>query len=146
MVQQLKTKIEKLPLRIIGFCCNNALNSFDYVISPLRRGRFLLEPSVKIVQLPCSSKVETLGIIKAFESGANGIFVLGCPEGKCHLLNGNHRARKVVEYTKILLDEIGIEKNRLEMFQIGTSESQHFDQIISLMAESVAMVSFNQVK
>jgi F420-non-reducing hydrogenase iron-sulfur subunit len=112
----------------------------------LRKGRFLLEPSVKIVQLPCSSKVETLGIIKAFESGADGIFILGCPEGKCHLLNGNHRARKVVEYTKILLDEIGIEKNRLEMFQIGTSESQHFDQIISLMAESVAMVSFNQVK
>jgi F420-non-reducing hydrogenase iron-sulfur subunit len=146
MMQQPKTKTEKIPLKIVGFCCKNALNSFNLAISPLRKEGFLLEPSVKIVQLPCSSKVETLGIIKAFESGASGIFVLGCPDGKCHLLNGNHRAWKVVEYTKILLNEIGIEKNRLEMFQIGTSESQYFDQIISLMAESVAMVSLDQVE
>jgi coenzyme F420-reducing hydrogenase delta subunit len=146
MMQQPKTKMEKIPIRIVGFCCKNALNSFNWVISPLRKEGFLLEPSVKIVQLPCSSKVETLGIIKAFESGAHGIFILGCPEGKCHLLNGNSKARKVVENTKILLDEIGIEKNRLEMFQIGTSENRYFDQIISLMAESVAMVSIDQVK
>jgi len=145
-MQQLQTHNEKLPMRIIGFCCKNALNSFDRMLFSSEKGIFFMEPSIKIVQLPCSSKIEPLGIIKAFESGANGIFVLGCPEGKCHLLNGNHRARKVVEYTKILLDEIGIEKNRLEMFQIGISESQHFDQIISLMAESVAMVSLDRVE
>ena len=81
----LKKLTEKFPIRIIGLCCKNALNSFGYEQYMAKKGRFSLEPAIKIVQLPCSSKVETLGIIKAFESGTDGIFVLGCPEEKCHL-------------------------------------------------------------
>jgi F420-non-reducing hydrogenase iron-sulfur subunit len=145
-MKQPKIQIEKLPIRIIGFCCKNAINSFNYALSLSGKKGFLLEPSVKIVQLPCSSKAETLGIIKAFESGADGIFVLGCPEGKCHTLDGNYRARKVVEYTKTLLDEIGIEKGRLEMFQIRTPEDRDFEQIISSMAEGVGKVDRGPVK
>ena len=97
----------------------------------------MLEPAVKIVVLPCSSKIETLGIIKAFESGIDGIFVLGCPDEKCHLLGGNYRARKVVKYTKKLLEEIGIESGRLEMFQLGTPECQNFDQAVRSMNEII---------
>lgn len=144
-MQQLQTHNEKLPMRIIGFCCKNALNSFDRMLFSSEKGIFFMEPSIKIVQLPCSSKIEPLGIIKAFESGADGIFVFGCPEGKCHLLDGNYRALKVVEYIKMLLDEIGIEQNRLKMFQLENSEGRHFDQIISSMVESIGTISSGQV-
>ncbi len=95
------------------------------------------EPTVKIVQVPCSSKVETLAIIKAFESGVGGIFVLGCPEEKCHLLDGNLRAQKIVNYTKGLLEKVGIESGRLEMFQLGTPEWQHFDQVAQTMIQRI---------
>ncbi len=119
--------------RIIGFCCQNALTSISSNQDLTGNGRLLLEPIVKIIQLPCSSKVETLGIIKAFESGVDAIFVLGCPDEKCHLLDGNYRALKVVNYTKGLLDEIGIGSVRLEMFQLETPEGQHIDEIINSM-------------
>lgn len=90
-----------------------------------------------MILLPCSSKVGTLAIIKAFEAGADGIFVLGCPDGKCHLLGGNQRARKIVNYTRRLLDEIGIESSRLEMFQLGTPEWQHLDQVAQAMTKRI---------
>ena len=127
----------KSSLKIIGFCCQNALNSLDQEQDLTGRGRFSFEPAVQVVQVPCSSKVETLGIIKAFESGVDGIFVLACAEDKCHLLGANRRARKIVNYTKELLQEIGIESRCLKMFQLGTSECRHFDQIVNTMTERI---------
>ena len=101
------------------------------------KGRMSFEPTVKIITLPCSSKVDTLGIIKAFERGADGIFVVGCPDDKCHLLGGNERARKIVNYTKRLLDEIELESDRLEMFQLGMPGEEHIDQVIETMTEKI---------
>ena len=136
-MKALKATTEMPSPRIVGFCCKNALNSLNGQEDLTGKGRFAFEPAVKIVQLPCSSKVETIGIIKAFESGADAIFVLGCPDKKCHLLDGNYRALKVINYTKELLDEIGIERFRLDMFQLGTPEGQRFDQIINTMTERI---------
>ena len=127
--------------RIVGFCCKNALNSLSGKWDMSGNRRLSLEPAIRIVQLPCSSKVDTLGIIKAFESGADAIFVLGCPAKKCHLLDGNERALKVVNYTKGLLDEIGIGSFRLDMFQLATPEGQHFDRIIKTMTERIETLS-----
>ena len=124
-------------LKIVGFCCINALDSLGTYQDLSGKRRVLFEPEVVIIQLPCSSKVETLGIIKAFESGADGIFILGCPEKTCHFLDGNYRARKTINYTKKLLNEIGIEKDRLEMFQPGTQEGESFDQIVKTMTSRI---------
>lgn len=123
--------------RIVGFCCKNALDSLDEQQTLTGNRRLSFEPAVKIVQLPCSSKVETLGIIKAFESGAAAIFVLGCPDKACHLLDGNYRAQKVINYTKGLLDETGIGSFRLKMFQLETPEAEDFDQIIAMMTDRI---------
>lgn len=125
---------------MIGFCCKNALASLSGEKHIAGKGRFSFEPAVKMVQLPCSSKIETLGIIKAFESGADGIFILGCPDEECRLIDGNYRAWKVVNYTKGLLDEVGIGSARLEMFQLGTAEGQQIDQIISMMAKRIETI------
>ncbi len=124
----------KSSLRIICFCCQNVLAGEHDLAG---RGRVSFEPTIKIVALPCSSKVETLSIIKAFESGVDGVMVLGCPDGKCHLLDGNKRARRIVNYTKGLLEEIGIETDRLEMYQLGTPEWQGFSQVVQAMIKRI---------
>ena len=121
-------------LRIIGFCCQNAIAGEKDLAG---KGRVSFEPTIRIVSLPCSSKVDTLPIIKALEAGADGIFVLGCPEQTCHLLDGNLRAQKVVDYTKGLLEEIGMESSRLEMFQLGTPEWTHFEQVAKAVIERI---------
>ena len=125
-------------LRIIGFCCQNAISEEKGLAG---KGRMSFEPTIRIVQIPCSSKVDTLPIIKAFEAGADGIFVLGCPEHACRLLDGNLRAQKIVNYTKGLLEEIGMESGRLEMFQLGTPEWQRFEQVAKAMTERIASLN-----
>ena len=119
------------PIRVIGFCCKNAIES-DPVLA--EKGWHAFEPEIKILSVPCSSKVETLSIIKAFESGIDGIFVLGCKENTCRLLDGNLRAQRTINYTKKLLSEINIETNRLTMIQLGTSEFKDLNLVARYMS------------
>jgi coenzyme F420-reducing hydrogenase delta subunit len=121
-------------IRIIGFCCQNAIKGDERLAG---RGHLAFEPTIKIVHLPCSSKVDTLPIMKAFESGADGIFVLRCPEHVCRLLDGNLRAKKIVRYTRGLLEDIGIESNRLEIFEMGTPECPDFGHVATTMTERI---------
>ena len=122
------------PIRVIGFCCKNAIES-DPVLA--EKGWHAFEPEIKILSVPCSSKVETLSIIKAFESGMDGIFVLGCKENTCRLLDGNLRAQRTINHTKKLLSEIPIETTRLAMVQLGTSEFKDFNQVVHYMTELI---------
>jgi len=122
------------PIRVIGFCCKNAIES-DPVLA--EKGWHAFEPEIKILSVPCSSKVETLSIIKAFESGVDGIFVLGCKENTCRLLDGNLRAQRTINHTKKLLSEINIETNRLTMVQLGTSEFKDFNHVARYMTDLI---------
>jgi coenzyme F420-reducing hydrogenase delta subunit len=78
-----------------------------------------------------------LALIKAFESGAEGVFVLGCREDDCSLVDGCRRAGKLVNYTKRLLDEIGIGGERLEMFHLGTSGCESVEQAVGTILRRI---------
>jgi coenzyme F420-reducing hydrogenase delta subunit len=75
------------------------------------------------VPLPCSGKLEVFQLTKALESGADGVALFGCPEGTCRYLVGSSRARGRVAYTGRILEEIGLEKDRVQRFVLGKQES-----------------------
>jgi coenzyme F420-reducing hydrogenase delta subunit len=56
--------------------------------------------------------------------------VAGCLPGNCHFLLGNTRAKKRIGYAKKLLEEIGIEPERLEMFNMSAAMSRKFADTI----------------
>jgi F420-non-reducing hydrogenase iron-sulfur subunit len=91
--------------------------------------RLTYPPNVKIVKIPCTGRVDIIHILKAFEHGADGVYLAGCMEGECHYLRGNIRARQRVEYTKKLLDECGIGGDRLSMYNLSSAQGQRFAEI-----------------
>lgn len=120
--------------QIVAFCCNYCA----YAAADLAGTMKLEYPSnIKIVRLPCSGKVDVIYLLKAFENGADGVFVAGCEEGNCHFLEGNIIAKKRVNYAKGLLSEIGIEKERLEMFNLSASQGRKFAQIAREFTERI---------
>ena len=139
--QNTKTNMKESQYRIIAFCCRNAFES-DPIL--LEKGWHAYEPEITILSVPCSSKVETLSIIKAFESGVDGIVILGCKENTCRLLDGNLRAQRTIDYTKKLLSEIDIDTNRLFMVQLGSDEFTDFEHVahhINELIRSLGKVS-----
>lgn len=85
--------------------------------------------NIKIIQLPCSGRVDILHILKSFEDGADGVYVAGCMEGDCHFLTGNFKARRKVNYVKTVLAALGLEPERIEMYNMSSAEGPRFAQV-----------------
>jgi len=93
--------------------------------------------SVKVIQVPCTGRVDIIHLLKAIEDGADGVYVAGCLEGECHYLSGNLKAKKRVQYVKNVLKEIGLEPERVEMFNLSAGEGPRFAEIAREMAERI---------
>ena len=96
--------------------------------------------------MPCTGKVDLIHILRAFEKGADGVYVAGCLEGECHYNRGNIRARKRVEQAKQILETIGIGGERVEMYNLSSSEAPRFVQIAKEMTEKICALGPNPIK
>ena len=93
--------------------------------------------NVRVIQLPCSGRVDILHLLRAFEDGADGVYVAGCMEGECHYLTGNFKAKRKVNYVKEVLTALGIEPERVEMFNMSSSEGPRFAQVARDFTETI---------
>ena len=98
-------------------------------------GEALLTPgngsaTLDFIKLPCSSMVKDVFMLRAFETGADAVLVLVCPEGACRYVEGNLRAKKRVGWVQNLLDEIGLDGNRLQLFNVGFEDTEALERII----------------
>ena len=76
-------------------------------------GRMQYPPSIRLIRLMCSGMVAPSYILRAFERGADGVLVTGCHIGDCHYSEGNHKALKMMEKTRQIIELLGIDQNRL---------------------------------
>ena len=94
-------------------------------------------PNIKVILVPCSGRVSPVYLLRALQDGADGIYVTGCMEGDCHFLTGNFKAKKRVQYIRKMLDEIGIERERVQMFNISASDAPEFVRVAKMMTEKI---------
>ena len=119
-------------LKIVAFTCTYcAYNAADLAGSM----RIQYPHNVRIVKLLCTGKIEPILLLEAFRHGADAVLVAGCMEGECHFVEGNLRARQIVEYTKQLLQDAGMDPRRLEMFNMSASMAQKFVEAVKIMTE-----------
>jgi len=90
--------------------------------------RLKIPANFRIIRVPCTGKVDIIHILRAFEKGADGVFVVGCMEGDCHYNEGNFRARKRVEQAQLILDKVGVGGDRVKMFNLSSGEGPLFAQ------------------
>lgn len=102
--------------------------------------------SIKIIRVPCTGKVDTLHILRAFEKGADGVYVVGCREGDCHFNSGNFRAAKRVAQARQVLDTIGIGGERVRMCNLSSSDGPLFVKYAEEMHEAVLAAGMNPIR
>jgi F420-non-reducing hydrogenase iron-sulfur subunit len=102
--------------------------------------------TIRIVRVPCTGKVDVLHILRAFEKGADGVYVVGCLEGDCRFENGNLRARKRVEQARVILDAIGIGGDRVRMYNLSSGEGTKFAEFAVEMTERIKELGPNPLK
>jgi F420-non-reducing hydrogenase iron-sulfur subunit len=97
------------------FYCSNCFegSEFDLIASEGEGVEYT------VISLPCSGKADLLYLLKAFETGADGLALVTCPINECHYLEGNLRAPKRVEEANRLLEEAGLGPDRVAVLHMN---------------------------
>jgi F420-non-reducing hydrogenase iron-sulfur subunit len=102
--------------------------------------------NVKFIRLPCTGKTDIRYVLEAFEQGADGVYVVACPIGNCHHVRGNERGRARVNRAREILEEVGIEGERLGMFFMSGSQARTFAAAAHTMTERIRKLGPSPLK
>ena len=126
-------------MKIHVFTCSRSLDAGDL----LDVESALPDTDLKAISLPCSGKVNIPYLVKAFESGADGVLVVTCKKDECQYVQGSFRAENRVRAVDDLIEEIGLGRDRIALFSLDDrgidgvlEEVQAFRKKIGARAES----------
>ena len=135
---------EEFEPKIVGFLCNWC----SYAGADLAGvSRIQYPPSIRIIRVMCSGRVDPAFVLEAFKNGADGVLVAGCHlPSDCHYLSGNFKAQRRILLLKKVLEQFGIEPERLRLEWISASEGDKFATVIRDMTGQIKKLGPNPLK
>jgi len=120
--------------KIVGFLCRwCAYTGAD--LAGLSRINY--PPNVTPIRVNCSGRIDPTLVLKALAAGADGVLIAGCHPGDCHYINGNVKTIRRFKLLRNLLDEFGIEKERVRLEWVSASEGGRYASIVESMTEEI---------
>ncbi|MFQ6076329.1 MAG: hydrogenase iron-sulfur subunit, partial [Candidatus Bathyarchaeia archaeon] len=108
-------------LRALAFFCNWCA----YAAADMAGvSRFQYPPTVRIIRVMCTGRVDQTHVLQAFLDGADGVLIGGCHPGDCHYVAGNIKAEGRVRKMKRWLKEAGLEPERLSLVWVSAGEGK----------------------
>ena len=140
---QTEEKVEQWEPRIIAFCCNWC----SYAGADLAGvSRLQMPANFLVIRTMCSARVDPEFVLRAFAKGADGVLVLGCHPADCHYIGGNYRTRRRIALLKMLLEQYGINPERLHLEWVSASEGVKFQKTIKDFTEEIREMGPNPLK
>lgn len=120
--------------KIVGFLCNWC----SYTGADLAgTARMHYPPNVTSIRVMCSGRVDPAFILDSFRRGADGVLVCGCHPGDCHYIEGNYKCMRRMPLTQLLLQQLGIDRNRMRLEWVSASEGGRFQEVITEFTEQI---------
>lgn len=120
--------------RIVAFFCNWC----TYTAADLAGvSRMVYSPTARVIRVMCSGRVDPQFVLDAFARGADGVLIGGCHPGDCHYVEGNYKTLRRVEFLHRLLEDLGIERERLRLEWISASEGDRVRVAINELTETL---------
>lgn len=129
--------------KIVAFCCNWC----SYAGADLAGvSRIQYPPNIRIIRVMCSGRVAPAFALKALAIGADGVLIAGCHPGDCHYIAGNYKTRRRVELTRMLVEQFGVEPERLRLEWISAAEGTRFAEVVRDFTNTVKELGPNPLK
>lgn len=109
--------------KVIVFTCNwNAYSGLETAGVE----RLSYPPNVYPLKVMCLGQISPGIILKAFEKGAAGVLLLGCPAGQCHFEFGNRQVEEVFNAAKGLATVLGYRDEQLKLDWVAAGDGEGF--------------------
>jgi F420-non-reducing hydrogenase iron-sulfur subunit len=120
--------------RIVAFLCNwCAYTGADLAGT----SRLQYPPNVRSIRVMCTGGVDPIYVIKALLEGADGVLIGGCHPGDCHYQSGNLKARRRMAILRSILEQLGLDPDRVWLRWISASEGKLFADTIGEMVQAL---------
>ena len=127
----METKFEP---KIVGFLCRwCAYTGADLAGT----SRIKYPPNVSPIRVNCSGRVDPTLVLKALATGADGVLIAGCHLGDCHYTNGNVKTLRRFKLLQRLLNQFGIERERVRLEWVSASEGEKYERVVEQMTEEI---------
>ncbi len=125
---------------IIGFLCNWC----SYAGADLAGTSRLKYPAnVKTIRVMCSGRIDPIYVLEALKKGADGVLIAVCHPGDCHYQSGNYKANRRIKLLKKMVEELGIEPERIRFEYVSASEGKKYADLITEMTEEIRKLGPN---
>lgn len=125
---------EQFIPKIIGFLCNWCA----YTGADLAGvARLKIPPSLRVVRVMCSGRIDPLFVLKALLKGADGVMMMGCHPGDCHYQKGNYSARRRFIILQKILENLALEPERLTLRWVSASEGPRYSKATREFTEKI---------
>jgi len=74
------------------------------------------------LKVTCLGQISSGIILKAFENGADGVLMLGCPPDKCHYEFGNRRTEEVFVEARELVKVLGYSDSQFQLDWVAAGD------------------------
>ncbi|MFX1297015.1 MAG: hydrogenase iron-sulfur subunit [Promethearchaeota archaeon] len=134
---------EEFSPKIVTFLCNWC----GYGAADLAGvSRFQYPPTIRIIRVMCSGRIQPFLILDAFRKGSDGVLVCGCHIGDCHYISGNEKAEERIKKTKKILNLLGIEPERLRLEWTSSAEGAKFADVVRDFSEQLSSLGSYKIK
>lgn len=123
--------------KIVAFVCNWC----TYAGADLAgTSRLKYDANIRLLKVPCTGRIDTLFIVKAFEQGADCVLVSGCHPGDCHYDAGNYHARRRWIIFRELMSFLGIDDRRLQFSSVSAAEGVKWAKLINGLVDEIRSI------
>lgn len=120
--------------KIIGFLCRWCA----YLGADLAgTSRVRYPPNVIPIRVMCSGRVDPAFVLRALADGADGVLIAGCHPGDCHYQSGNYRTMARHSILLEMLQQFGVERQRVRLEWISAAEGEKFASVVAEMTEEL---------
>jgi coenzyme F420-reducing hydrogenase delta subunit/ferredoxin len=99
--------------------------------------RLQYDDSVRIIRFPCTGRIDSTFILKAFEQDVDGVLVSGCHPGDCHYATGNLYARRRFNVFRTLMQFLGLDERRLQFSWVSAAEGAKWADVVNRVSKDV---------
>lgn len=121
-------------IKIVVFACNWC----SYAAIDLAGTSRLRYPAdTRVIKSLCSGRIDSQLVLEAFKDGADGVLIAGCHPGDCHYMVGNIKTLRRYKFLRRMLEDFGLEKERLRLEWISASEADKYVRVVKEMVEAI---------
>jgi F420-non-reducing hydrogenase iron-sulfur subunit len=93
---------------------------------------------MRLIRVMCSGRVDMSFILRAFSKGGDGVFIGACHLSECnYITHGNYHTLNMVLLVRKILEQVGINPERLKMAFMSGAEANLFAENVNAFVKTI---------